>query len=206
MASTSMNMSAVPLKTLNLATVPILTGRSNYKRWRGEIGMLLTLNEFDIALDTPKPSPLTYKSTKSEKADFERWTKANKIALSILESGMTDMVRGGIKKQDLTVDYLKAIESKFKEYDKAEISQYMSMLTTYKIEGNASIRDHKMKMTDAAEKLNSMEVNIGEKQLVFMILQALPAKYSQLKVSYNTQDKTCTVDELIDQYVQEETR
>ncbi|TQE08812.1 hypothetical protein C1H46_005583 [Malus baccata] len=82
----------------------------------------------------------------------------------------------------------------------------MSILTTYKIEGNASIRDHIMKMSDAAEKLNSMEVNIGEKQLVFMILQALPAKYSQLKVSYNTQDKTWTVDELIAQCVQEETR
>ncbi|XP_070675895.1 uncharacterized protein [Malus domestica] len=206
MASSSSSMSAVPLKTLNLASVPILTGGSNYKRWRREIGLLLTLNEFDIALDTPRPSPLTDKSTKTEKAEFERWTRANKIALSILESGMTDTVRGGIKKHDLAIDYLQAIENKFKEYEKAEISQYMSILTTYKIEGNASIRDHIMKMSDAAEKLNYMEVNIGEKQLVFMILQALPVKYSQLKVSYNTQDKTWTVDELIAQCVQEETR
>lgn len=58
----------------------------------------------------------------------------------------------------------------------------MSMLTTYKVEGNASIGDHIMKMMDAANKLNSMEVNIDEKQLVFMILQTLPVKYSQLKV------------------------
>ncbi|RXH68944.1 hypothetical protein DVH24_031277 [Malus domestica] len=42
--------------------------------------------------------------------------------------------------------------------------------------------------------------------LVFMILQALPNKYSQLKVSYNTQDKSWDVDELIAQCVQEETR
>ena len=167
---------------------------------------LLTLNEFDIALDMPQPPMLTDKSTKSEKIEHERWMRANKIALSILESGMTDTVRGGIKKQVLATDYLKAIENKFKESEKAEISQYMSMLTTYKIEGSVSIRDHIMKMTDAAEKLNSMDVNIGDKQLVFMILQALPAKYSQLKVSYNTQDKTWTVDELIAQCVQEETR
>ncbi|KAM1114412.1 hypothetical protein ACFX2B_046412 [Malus domestica] len=39
-----------------------------------------------------------------------------------------------------------------------------------------------------------------------MILQALPLKFSQLKVSYNTQDKTWTVDELIAQCVQEENR
>ena len=39
-----------------------------------------------------------------------------------------------------------------------------------------------------------------------MILQALPSKYSQLKVSYNTQDKSWDIDELIAQCVQEETR
>lgn len=62
-----------------------------------------------------------------------------------------------------------------------------------------------MKMTDAAEKQNSVDVNIGEKQLVFMILQALPSKYSQLKVSHNTQDKSWHIDELIAQCMQEET-
>ncbi|XP_068321574.1 uncharacterized protein [Pyrus communis] len=199
-------MSAVSLKTLNLTTVPILTGGSNYKKWRRKIGLLLTLNEFDIALDTPKPPLLTDKSTKSEKVEYEKWMRANKIALSVLESAMTDTVKGGIKIHDLAVDYLKAIERKFKESEKAEISQYMSMLTTYKIDGNTSIRDHIIRMTNAAKKLNSIDVTIGEKQLVFMILQALPAKYSQLKVSYNTQDKTWTVDELIAQCVQEESR
>ncbi|TQE09672.1 hypothetical protein C1H46_004765 [Malus baccata] len=202
MASTSTNMSTVSLRTLNLTNVPILTGGSNYKKWRREIGLLLTLNEFDIALDTPKPPLLTDKSTKSEKAEYEKWMRANKLALSFLESAMTDTVRGGIKRHDLAMDYLKAIERKFKESEKAEISQYMSMLTTYKIDGNTSIRDHITRMTDTTEKLDSMDVIIGEKQLVFMILQALPAKY--MKVSYNTQDKTWTVDELIAQCVQKE--
>lgn len=76
---------------------------------------------------------------------------------------MTDIIRGGIKKPELAVDYLAVIEKKFKEFEKAEVSQYMSLLTTYKIEGTGSIRDHIMKMTDAAEKLNSIYVNIGEK-------------------------------------------
>ncbi|XP_050148593.1 uncharacterized protein LOC126623677 [Malus sylvestris] len=196
---------AISLRTMNLANIPILTGGINYKKWRREIGLLLTLNEFDIALDIPKPV-LTDQSTRAEKADVERWVRANKVALSILESAMTDTVRGGIKKHDLAIDYLNAIERKFKESQKAEISQYMAMLTTYKIEGTGSIRDHIMKMTDAAEKLNSLDVNIGEKQLVFMILQALPSKFSKLKVSYNTQDKNWDVDELIAQCVQEENR
>ncbi|XP_017191729.1 uncharacterized protein LOC126617036 [Malus sylvestris] len=119
---------------------------------------------------------------------------------------MTDTVRGGIKKHELAIDYLQAIEKKFKESQKAKISRYMAMLTTYKIKGTCSIRDHIMTMTNAAEKLNSLDVNIGEKQLVFMLLQALPSKYSQLKVSYNTQDKNWDVNELIAQCVQEKTR
>ncbi|CAN6718439.1 unnamed protein product [Malus baccata var. baccata] len=186
--------------------VPILTGGSNYKKWRREIELLLTLNEYDIALDTPQPAPLTDKSSKAEKVEFKRWTRANKVALSILESGMTDAVRGGIKRCDLAKEYFKAIESKFKESQKAEIAQYMTLLTTYKFERGGLVRDHIMRTTDAAEKLNSLDMNICEKQLVFMILQALPLKFSQLKVSYNTQDKSWTVDELISQCVQEENR
>ncbi|KAB2605750.1 hypothetical protein D8674_005467 [Pyrus ussuriensis x Pyrus communis] len=119
---------------------------------------------------------------------------------------MTDTIRGGIKKHDVAADYLNAIEKKFQESVKAEVSQYMSLLTTYKMEGTGSIRDHIMKMTDAAERLNTMDINIGEKQLVFMILQALPNKHSQLKISYNTQDKNWDVDQLIAQCVQGEAR
>ncbi|XP_070669136.1 uncharacterized protein [Malus domestica] len=183
--SSSSAVSAISMKTLNLANIPILTGGSNYKKWRREIGLLLTLNEFDIAIDNPKPV-ITDQSTRVEKADHERWSRANKVAVSILESGTTDTIRGGIKKHELAVDYLKAIEKKFKESQKAEISQYMALLTTYKIDSTGSIRDHVLKMTDVVEKLNSMDVNIGEKQLVFMILQALPIKYSQLKVYHKT--------------------
>ena len=47
--------SAISLRTTNLANILILTEGSNYKKWRREIGLLLTLNEFDVALDTPKP-------------------------------------------------------------------------------------------------------------------------------------------------------
>lgn len=117
---------------------------------------------------------------------------------------MTDTMRGGIKKCELAKDYLNDVENKFKESEKTEFAQHMFLLISYKFKGGGSIQDHIMKMTDAAKKLNSMDVNIGEKQLVFMILQTLPQKFSQLKVSYNTQDKTWTVDELIAQCVQEE--
>lgn len=76
---------AVSLKSISLGAIPILTGGSNYKKWRRKIELLLTLNEFDIALDMPKPATLIDKSTKSEKAKFERWTRSNKVALSILK-------------------------------------------------------------------------------------------------------------------------
>ncbi|CAN6715445.1 unnamed protein product [Malus baccata var. baccata] len=200
----SSSLFAISMKTLNLANILILTGGVNYKKWIRDISLLLTLNEFDIAIDNPK-LVINDQSTRVKKADFEKRTKANKVTLSILESGMTNTIRGGIKKHDLAVDYLNATENKFKEFKKAEVSKYMSLLTTYKIKGTGAIRDHIMKMIDDAEKLNSMDANIGEKQLVFMILQALPNKYSQLKVSYNTQDKSFDIDKLIAQCVQEET-
>lgn len=63
-----------------------------------------------------------------------------------------------------------------------------------------------MKSINVAEKSNSMDVNISDKQLVFMILQARPPKYRQLKVSCNTQNNNWTVDELVSQCVQKENR
>lgn len=48
--------------------------------------------------------------------------------------------------------------------------------------------------------------DIRDKQLIFMILQALQLKYSQLKVSYNTQNNHWTMDELIAQCVKEKNR
>lgn len=83
-------------------------------------------------MDTPQPTPLNDKSTKAENVEFERWKRANKVALSILESGMIETVREGIKKCDLASDYLKAIKGKFKVSQKYEIAQYMTLLTTYK--------------------------------------------------------------------------
>lgn len=103
---------------------------------------------------------------------------------------MADTVRGGIKKCDFASDYIKAIEDKFKVSQKAKIDEHMTLLNSYKFEGGISIRDHIMKLTDAAKKLNSMDVKICEKQLVFMIWQALPQKLSPLKISYNTKDKS----------------
>lgn len=125
--------------------MPIFNSGSNYRTWMREIELLLTLNEYDLALDTSQPASITDKSTKAENVEFEQWTRANKVALSILESGMTDSMRGGIKKCDLAKDYLTTIEKKFKESQKAEIAQYMTLLTTYKFEVRGSIIDHIMK-------------------------------------------------------------
>lgn len=100
-------------------------------------------NKYKIASDTEwiwyciwhtSPVSLTDKSTKAEKADFERWTRANKVALTIMKNAMTDTMRGGIKKFDMASDYLKAMECKFKESQKGEIGQHMTLLTTYKFE------------------------------------------------------------------------
>lgn len=99
--------------------------------------MLLTINEYDIANDIAKPVT-TFQSTRVEKVNHEMWLRANKVALSILESD-TDKVRIGIKRHELATDYLKEIEQNFRESHKDKISQYMSLLTTYVVDNAGSI-------------------------------------------------------------------
>lgn len=93
---------------------------------------MLIINGYDIANDTAKPVT-TFQSTRVEKVNHEMWLRANKVALSILESD-TDKVHIDIKRHELAIDYLKAIEQKFRESHKDKISQYMPLLTTYVVD------------------------------------------------------------------------
>ena len=48
--------------------VEVLTG-NNYRRWRDDIELALTLLDLDMAITEPKPM-LTYQSTEVEKAHY----------------------------------------------------------------------------------------------------------------------------------------
>lgn len=68
---------------------------------------------------------------------------------------MTETIKGGIPVCDNAADFLKAIEEKFKESDKAETTNLMNSLSNMKYDENGSVREHCLKMIDIANKIKN---------------------------------------------------
>ncbi|RDX82054.1 hypothetical protein CR513_37206, partial [Mucuna pruriens] len=61
-----------------------------------------------------------------------------------------------------------------------------------------------MEMSNLASKLKSLELELGEDLLVYLVLVSLFAYFAQFKVSYNTQKEKWSLNELISHCVQRE--
>ncbi|XP_068309759.1 uncharacterized protein [Pyrus communis] len=149
---------------------------------------------------------LTEESTAEQKAKFEKWQKSNRRGLLIMKKAMTETVRAGIPTCDKAKDFLEVIGEKFKESEKAETGNFLTSLTTMKFDGTTSVREHILKMVDTAGKLKQLEVPVSDQFLVHMALNSLPARFRQLKASYNTQKEKWDINDLISICAQEEER
>ncbi|XP_050143077.1 uncharacterized protein LOC126618903 [Malus sylvestris] len=116
---------------------------------------------------------------------------------------MSDTMRGGIATCDKAKDLLEAVEAKYREFEKAEMGDLMTTLTSLKLYENKSVREHILKLVETAAKLKDLEVPVDVALIVHMALTSLPSKFDQLNVSYNTQKEKWTLDDLISICTQE---
>ncbi|KAB2599251.1 hypothetical protein D8674_009522 [Pyrus ussuriensis x Pyrus communis] len=167
---------------LNLVNIEKLNG-NNFNTWKQHIEMNLGMLEFNIAFKTPQPIALVNESTAQEREHFVKWERANQMSLLIMQNVMEEHIRGGISSCDIAKDYIAKIEEKFNRSDKAEVDASLSTLINNKHDRSSSVCEHLLKMVNISNKLNAMEIGITKQ---FMI-----------KVNYNTQKETWSVNELI---------
>ncbi|KAD5802269.1 hypothetical protein E3N88_13629 [Mikania micrantha] len=163
--------------------IETLTG-ANYSAWKDSLMLTLGITELDYALREPAPPALTDKSTAEAKLLYEKWEKANRMALI----------------------YLTAVEEQFKGNSKAHASTLIMKLVSTKYDGLSGIREHIMMMNDMARKLKGLDMEISDGFLVHFIMTSLPASYEAFKINYNTQKEKWLINELIAMCVQEEER
>ncbi|CAN6680424.1 unnamed protein product [Malus baccata var. baccata] len=188
--------SVLSFNMLNLVTIEKLNG-NNFNTWKHQIEMNLGMLEFSVAFKTPQPAALTDSSTAQERETFAKWERANQMSLLIMQNAMEEHIRGGIPSCALAKDYMARIEEKFKSSDKAEIDAYLTALINTKHDGLISVREHLLKLVNISNKLNALEIGITDQFLVHMALYSLSGDYDQIKVNYNTQKETWTINELI---------
>ncbi|XP_050158893.1 uncharacterized protein LOC126632510 [Malus sylvestris] len=200
-----MNTHYADFNMLNLINIEKLNG-NNFKTWKQQIEMHLGMLEFDIAFKLPQPSAHADNSTTVQRDLFAKWERANQMSLLIMQNAMEEHVRGGIPACDLAKAYMDKVEEKFKRSDKVETGSYLSAFINAKHDDVGSIREHLFKLVNISNKLNALDIGITDQFLVHMALHSLSSDYEQIKVNYNTQKKTWSINELIAICCQEEER
>ncbi|KAM1176109.1 hypothetical protein ACFX2I_028384 [Malus domestica] len=191
--------------SLNFSSIEPLNG-GNYKKWRQDVEIILGLMDYDLALREDEPAPVDATSTAAQRLKFEKWEKANRMALLVIKRSIGEAVRGGLPASDKAKNFLEGIEAKFKVSEKGEIGNLMTTLTTLKFDESHTVREHILKMVEAATKLSDLKVPIDDSFVVHMALNSLPESYEQLKTSYNAQKEKWSLNDLISICVQEEAR
>ncbi|XP_070681347.1 uncharacterized protein [Malus domestica] len=188
---------------LSLINIEKLNG-NNFKAWKQKIEIHLGMLEFDLAFRLPQPTAITEESTSLQMDSFAKWERANQMSILIMQNAMEDHIRGGISSCDLAKDYMEKIEEKFKRFDKVETRMYLLELINAKYDGVGSVKEHLLKLVNLSNKLNAMDIGITYQFLVHMALFSQSNDYKQIEVSYNTQNETWDINELIAICCQEE--
>jgi len=190
----------------NLSSIPVLNG-SNFKDWKENILIVLGCMDLDLALRVERPASLTDVSSSTDKVNFEKWDRSNRMSLMIIKRGIPEAFRGAISDGICDAkDFLAEIEKRFAKNDKAETSTLLQRLISMKYKGKGNIREYIMELSHIASKLKALKLELSDDLLVHLVLISLPTQFNQFKVSYNCQKEQWTLNELISYCVQEEER
>nr|XP_043625454.1 uncharacterized protein LOC122596874 [Erigeron canadensis] len=170
---------------------------ANYTAWKDQLDLTLGYFDLDYAIRNDEPAAITENSTAEQRASFQKWDKANRLSRMTIKSSIPLGLRGAIPKSNKVKTYLKSVEDYFKGSSKAHASSLMLKMLTPKYDGSSGVREHIMKMSDMANKLKTLEMEVSDNFLVHFIMTSLPAQFDPFKINYNAQKDKWKMSELI---------
>ena len=79
---------------------------SNFTYWKEELLLTLGCLNLDIALMEHKLDDLTDNSSPTQRAYYEKWTKANRLSLMMIKRSIAKNIHGSISDNENAKDYL----------------------------------------------------------------------------------------------------
>nr|XP_043633070.1 uncharacterized protein LOC122604244 [Erigeron canadensis] len=187
--------SLFPLSAPTLGIEP-LTG-ANYAFWKDQLNLTLGFLDLDYVIRHDESDAIVATSTIDQKAEYEKWEKSNRLPLMTVKNSIPLGIRGAIPDYDKVKTYLKSVEDHFKGSSKAHASSLMLQMLTLKYEGTSGVREHIMKMTNMANKLKTLEMEVSDNFLVHFIMTSLSARFDAFKINYNAIKDKWKISELI---------
>ena len=179
-----------------MVTIEILTG-NNYKEWKKQIDFDLGITDINMALREVKPTDLTDTSTAVEKDYFAKWERSNRLSLLAIQGTIPEHLITGLPETTVASLFLTVVAERYKVNKNADAGTLMSKLTGMSYNSADGVRAYILRMIGVRDKLKSFEIPILDNFIINHTLNSLPPKFSQLKTTFNTQNESWTLDELI---------
>ncbi|XP_074336653.1 uncharacterized protein LOC141673816 [Apium graveolens] len=151
-------------------SIPVLNG-TNFKSWKEKVLLVLGCMDLDYAIRKEQPASLTDESSTTDKLNFEKWERSNRLSLMMIKRSISEAFRGGMSNDSDEVsvkDFLDELEKRFAKNKKAETSKLLTDLVQMRYKAKGNIREYIMEMSNIASKLKALKLDLSDDLLVHL--------------------------------------
>ena len=164
----------------------------------------MELADVHIALTKDKAADITATSIEAKKTDYAAREKSNRICLLTMKKSIQEHLKSGLPADCTAKEMMAALEARNRISSNAEVGTLLQKLFNMKYDGTAGVRNYVLRMVDLKTKLQALNVSISDACIVHQALNTLPPYFWIIKINYNSQDETWSVNDLIARVVAEE--
>lgn len=108
------------------------------------------------------------------------------MCLKVIPYIIEKSIRQNPSESESVKDYLKSFVEKLTRFDKVKMCEYLSLFDKTKYDVVSGVWEHIIKMEHYYNKLKTLKVEIGESNLIWMVLEPFSPQFDVMRTSYNT--------------------
>ena len=183
-----------PLATI--ITQNKLTG-TNFVDWKRNLDILLTAEGHKYVLTTPCPPEPAANASNAVKDIYNWWKKSDELARCYMLGSMSNVLQCQHEKFSTAAELILNLKEMFGEQSRPARQSAMQMVMNTKMSEGTPVREHVLKMIGYLNVLEVLGAEIDGETQVDMILNSLPASFTQYKLNYNMNKLKLSLSELV---------